>query len=584
MTVTVHFTEDDVRARPDGGGSTHFVLTPSAHLAARREGLYPRNSLETFTDWGHARCVGAGRRAIREFDATTKDRELPESVRLVGRQAAMHVAFIAQRLVRSLPAGPWCVRSADGEWQVADSPLETVEILVPRMLNRGNNELVSADFPFLPSCYRTLTRVVARWCIGKGPWAIRPDRKLKLGLDKALRESGFRTGNVRPTRSGVLEYVRLLVTTARGNVELPVAPLPTTDARVQACKHAFRDVTGALRDPCTRAGWQIYLPYLVNNIAAMLGIVEGTPGILRRLRSGITVSYEANSWLSAALFDAAKMADWPSVVANHNSHSLAKQAIADFVIGTHFYCRTSNPLVTDAAYWSPRARECTRPRRSDRKIRIQNYRAGYPLRAPTTSAQSFRVLHAGNYQNWSDFFPWIAETADEFVRGVARLACIISGIPGIDLTVRVRPKDEVNADVIQESIRSTRNVRIASTDVDFLEQLAESDLLIAHFSTTVEQALQMGIPVLLWGSVHRYQQFPGRMSPPTATDRSAVYAVADSARLAEMLAGIRDAHAGAPLTDEESVRYRFDSNVQDMAGLARTLFAEATRTREIAHA
>ena len=572
MTVTVHFTDDDVRARADDStGSEHFTLTPSAFLAARRAGLNPRNTLETFTDWSHARCVAAGRRAGREFDAATAGCDLPASVRLVGRQAVMRIAFITRRIVHSLPAGRWSVRANDGTWQLADTPARAVEVLLPRMLDKGDNELVSAGLPPFPKCYRVLVRLAAGRLARKGPWAMRPGRKLKLGFAKALAESGFRTGNIRLTKGEGSEYARLFRTAVGRSVELPFPPLAATDTRVRTCMDAFGRVTESLGDPCTRAAWRTYLPYLENNLAAMLGIVEGVPPIFRRMRRGITVAYEANTWLSAALFDAARDAGWPTVVANHNSHPRTGQAIADFVLGALMHHRTGNPLLTDAVCWSPRLQEWPRRLLDDDKIRIRDYRVEYPPCAPAARNRPLRILHAGNYQNWSDFFPWVAETADEFVRGIAGLATAAAEVPGIELTFRIRPKDEVDAGVVRACIPNASNVRTVSIDQDFLEQLAECDLLISHFSTTVEQALQMGIPVLLWGSAHRYRQFRARMSPPTASDRSAVYAVADPAGLPSMLAGIRDAHAGARLTDEEFASYRFSRNADGLYGVARDL-------------
>ena len=579
MTVTIYVTDDDVRVRAECGNSEHFTLTPAAFLAARQAGLGPRNTLETFTDWGHARCVVAGRRAKHEFDAATEAYELPESVRLIGGQAAVRAAFIAQRIACSLPAGPWTIRADNGAWQLASARAQAVEMLLPRMLSRGDKEYVSAVLPPLPAFYRALTWLIGRGLAGKGPWAIRSVSKLKLGFGGALQTSGFRLGQILPTGNGGFGYLYLRLlrglvrTGAGGGAEIRIMPLTATDPRVQACVRAFRSVADSLGDPCTHAGWRVYLPYLENNVAAMLGIVTGAPEVLRRMGSGVAVSYEANSWLSAALFDAAREANWPTIVANHNSHPPTGQAIADFVLRILFHHRVSQPLVTDAAYWSPQAHLWRRSCHGDGKIRVHDYRVGYPPRVPAAGNRPFRILHAGNYQNWSDFFPWVTETADEFVSGVGRLAEVAAGIPGIELTFRIRPKDEVNAAVVRECVPGASNVRVVSTDQDFLEQLAESDLLVAHFSTTIEQALQMGIPVLLWGSAHRYRQFRGRTSPPTAADRSAVYVVAHDTALPAMLTGIRNAHRGAPLTDEEYAQYRFGPNQDDLLGVARGLMA-----------
>ena len=493
MAVTVHFTEDDVRARPDDSGGTHFTLTPSAFLASRKAGLNPRNTLDTFTDWGHARCVAAGRRAVREFDAEMENHDLPASLHLVNRQRVMFAAFVARRIAHSLPVGPWCVRAGDGEWHVASMPERAIEVLLPRMLNRRDKR-ISAVLPPFPGCYRALTRLTARWLAERSPWAIVTSGQIRRGFGEALQACGFRIATIRPTRDGGIEYLRLLKAAVGGNAELSIAPLSATDPRVRTCMRALKRVTHVLGDPCTRAAWRCYLPYWENNIAAMMGVVTEVPEILRRMRQGATVAFEANEWLGATLFEAAREADWPSIVANHNSHPPTRQALANFVIGTLFHHRTGHPLITDAVHWSPQAREWRRTNRSDGKIRASHFRADYPPLQPAAGERAFRILHAGNYRNWREFFPWVGETADEFVRGLAHLAVIAARVPGIELIFRIRPKDEVNADVVRESIPLASNVRIASTSQRFLEQLAESDLLISHFSTTVEQALQMGIP------------------------------------------------------------------------------------------
>src|SRR5690606_20835997 len=128
------------------------------------------------------------------------------------------------------------------------------------------------------------------------------------------------------------------------------------------------------------------------------------------------------------------------------------------------------------------------------------------------AGRPFRILHAGNYQNWSDYFPWVSETSEEFLSGIERLARASAAVEGIEIVFRIRPKREVDAETLRRRLKARPNLRICDTEEDFLQQLADSDLLVAHFSTTVEQALQMGKPVLLWGSARRYRQFEGRIT------------------------------------------------------------------------
>jgi hypothetical protein len=185
------------------------------------------------------------------------------------------------------------------------------------------------------------------------------------------------------------------------------------------------------------------------------------------------------------------------------------------------------------------------------------------------------VLHAGNYQNWSDFIPWIAETSNEYVAGLAALARAMAATPDIDLVIRVRTKPEVDPDIVRESIPAAPNVTVVDTSEDFLAQLADCDLLVSHFSTTVEQALQMGKPVLLWGSTRRYCQLAASWTPPTTGKRAAIYAAADEAGLSSMLRAIRERHWQQPLLADEVSAYRNSPTDPDVSGLAATLLKRA---------
>jgi hypothetical protein len=211
--------------------------------------------------------------------------------------------------------------------------------------------------------------------------------------------------------------------------------------------------------------------------------------------------------------------------------------------------------------------------RGDQTTKVMLYRAEYP-KAPPRSGARFRLLHAGNYQNWSEFFPWVSETADEYLLGLRRLAEVAAQIPDIELVIRVRLKAEVDADVVRRAVPEAANVTVVTTETDFLTQLAESDLLVSHFSTTVEQALQMGKPVLLWGSTRRYCQVPPRLDPPTRGSRAAVYAVHAVRDLPAMLAALRDCHGGQPLTASEVAPFRMGLDRPDIHGFARAVEQE----------
>jgi len=149
----------------------------------------------------------------------------------------------------------------------------------------------------------------------------------------------------------------------------------------------------------------------------------------------------------------------------------------------------------------------------------------------------------------------------------------MNSLPDAELLVRVRAKPEVDPEIVRALVPDAPNVAIVDTAQNFLEQLAGCDLLVCHFSTTAEQALQMGKPVLLWGSTRRYCQFPALREAPASGRRAAVYAVDTANRLPQMLAAIRDQHHGRPLSEQETARYRNRPEDPDLRGLATRLLS-----------
>jgi hypothetical protein len=298
----------------------------------------------------------------------------------------------------------------------------------------------------------------------------------------------------------------------------------------------------------------------------LAGAVE-TEVLTRASGARAAVAFEANAWWSAALLDGAGRAGVTRAVLNHNSHPPGAGAVADEVLGRLFAQRAANELVDQAGIWSPAAMAWpARVQLGAANVCLQPVRLDYPSQVcGSEPGRPFRVLHAGNYQNWSDFFPWVAETSGEYLEGMEHLANGMAGVEGIELTFRVRPKREVDAEALKARLRHQSNVSVCDTEQDFLEQLASCDLLVSHFSTTVEQALQMGKPVLLWGSTQRYAQFPGRETPPSQDSRAAVYAVRRAEALPAMLSAIRAAHVGRPLTAAECAPYCHPGGADSMA-------------------
>lgn len=190
---------------------------------------------------------------------------------------------------------------------------------------------------------------------------------------------------------------------------------------------------------------------------------------------------------------------------------------------------------------------------------------------PVQGQRPFQILFAGNYMGVHNHIPWMLETPDEFLDGIAELAEAVSQIPQARLRVRVKvnAKPECNPETLKQFIPDYPNVEI-SNEGSFKQALAEADLLVACISTTIDEALGAGRPVLLHSAPNRYHHLPGMTTPPTSNHRSAVY-VSGKTPLVELLRGIMDAHQNRPLSKEELAAYAWPDTSPDMDEFAGTV-------------
>ena len=196
------------------------------------------------------------------------------------------------------------------------------------------------------------------------------------------------------------------------------------------------------------------------------------------------------------------------------------------------------------------------------------------------------ILLLGNFSCWHDDHPWVWETADEFAHSMVEFAQITSGIDRCRVIIRSKSKLDLDAHAMRYLVRDYKHCEVqASTDItedgkipSLKDSIAQADLAVGLFSTTLEEAIHGGCPVLVWGGRQRYQHLRARFALPTRDDRAAVYGVKRASDLCSMLEAILDAHAGVRLTDEEIEGYCWPQTSPNVSGLARILFERNGRS------
>lgn len=118
------------------------------------------------------------------------------------------------------------------------------------------------------------------------------------------------------------------------------------------------------------------------------------------------------------------------------------------------------------------------------------------------------VLHAGSPKQNFDLKFHIYETPDEYIQALCDLACVVQEIPNTYLVIKVRPSKEITRTALRKLVPFSERVKLIINE-PFNDLLGMSNLLVSFSSTTIEEALQNNIPVLLYGGSGRYQHIPG---------------------------------------------------------------------------
>lgn len=169
---------------------------------------------------------------------------------------------------------------------------------------------------------------------------------------------------------------------------------------------------------------------------------------------------------------------------------------------------------------------------------------------PPNKSGKFTILYAGTFNPTMRHIPWLLETPFEFLDGLKTLAEAVSKLENAELIIRLRERsdnrDELDLEMIKKELSSYPNIKFEN-EGSFTEALTKSDLLVANLSTTIDEALQHGRPVLLHSGTQRYQH----LEP----DANAVYI--SSPNLDKLLKSIMIQQK--PLTAEELKDYAWIS-------------------------
>lgn len=296
--------------------------------------------------------------------------------------------------------------------------------------------------------------------------------------------------------------------------------------------------------------------------------------ILRTLRPRLVISPFAIGPV-AAIGEICRQMGIPGLVVPHGMLTppgTEADAIETFRLGTGFVLTTFEHTALQSP-WSERYVEAFPDRVRPSVIRTGNLLLS--TRQPDLRAAARRRLfgldgdevkvavYATTLKPRSSLRLQIHETLDEHLAGIADLAAVARETPGLRLLVKLHPGGALSERQVRELVAGVDHERIAvSSTIPFREALSAADLLVSYSSTCVEEAIQAGMPVLLYDRWARYQHLPGvclNDLPPAGP--MPVYYVSDASRLTDAIRWIIEKHDQSRIPAAELARHVYPPGV-----------------------
>ncbi len=154
------------------------------------------------------------------------------------------------------------------------------------------------------------------------------------------------------------------------------------------------------------------------------------------------------------------------------------------------------------------------------------------------------ILHAASPFAWYVSHPYVNLTHDEYIAHINDLIKSIEKLDGVFLAIRIRFKSFIGMTLNEiKSLLVNSDCYEIYTEGSFEEHLLCSDLLVSFSSTTIEEALQVKVPVLQYDPFNRYCHIPSVALNDTSNPvPSPIYYISSSNNLLPGLNWIKSNH------------------------------------------
>ena len=214
------------------------------------------------------------------------------------------------------------------------------------------------------------------------------------------------------------------------------------------------------------------------------------------------------------LGELASLHNIPSVLISHGSHVPASNRYADLEWGEHSLglMKIHYKYLAIQSPWALRYLEdkpsnsiptITGPLLFTKTRRDKDYKLRIKKMIIPQYHEKVIILHAGTPKPAQSLRPVVYETIDEYIENINSLIKAVDKLEEAHLIVRFRHSDYLQLNDFLELLIKSDCYSVHSKGT-FEDYLTISDLLVSYSSTTIEEALQNKVPVLLYDSQGKY--------------------------------------------------------------------------------
>ncbi len=282
------------------------------------------------------------------------------------------------------------------------------------------------------------------------------------------------------------------------------------------------------------------------------------------------------SQLSRGIFynlgELSKIRNITSVLISHGSHVPASDTYADMEWKEHGLglMETQYKYLVIQSPWARSYLEKRPPRNSEtittgpllftETRRDRYYKSGTKKRIIPHHYNKTIILHAGTPKFSKGIRPYVYETVDEYIENINSFIGAVERLKEVHLIVRFRPSEYLTLSDFQELLVKSSCYSVHSKGT-FEDYLTIADLLVSYSSTTIEEALQNGVPVLQYDAHGKYCHIKGQiLDPSLKPELDSCYYVGSEKNLSWAIRWLLENHFTSDIPDNVWERHVFNDS------------------------